>query len=280
MLERIKSVLISSQTDMMKNEYPVKYRESAYFSFFWSKVACVGFLLYYSNEMIIRIIYFSPSMEFPDYIKTWETINTVGLALVFLVFSFQAVSWRENFLAIENKTKSRNAFFALVLSGSFIAIYQFLVLSMPLQQSYQSDYTIPFLLMILTHFWGIRLVRHIMHVIGRMKKVTTGKSIFYTIFALNPAIRYLAQFLLFVFTSLASINPYLFIFYSELIMTYIASVITIVFIIFFLKDIRKIKIGHQLEVLELEINQQAKEDQEDKTKKLEAKLQAMEEKPN
>lgn len=265
---------------MMKNEYPVKYRESAYFSFFWSKVACVGFLLYYVNEMIIRIIYFSPSMEFPDYINTWETINTIGLAFVFLLFSFQAVSWRENFLAIENKTKSRNAFFALILSGLFVAIYQILVLNTPIQQKDQSDYTIPFLLMIMTHFWGIRLIKQIMNVIGRIKKVTTGKSIFYTIFALNPAIRYLAQFLLFVFTSLAAINPYLFIFYSELVMTYIASVITIIFIIYFLKDINMIKKGQQLEVLELELSKIAKEGQENKMKEQEAKLQAMEENPN
>lgn len=262
---------------MMKSDYPVKHRESAYFSFFWSKVACVGFLLYYVNEMIIRIIYFSPSMEFPDYIMTWETITSIGLAFVFLVFSFQAVSWRENFQAMENKMKCRNAFFALILSGLFVAIYQILVLYTPIQQKDQSDYTIPFLIMIMTHFWGIRLIKQIMNVIGRIKKVTTGKSIFYTLFAFNPAIRYLAQFLLFVFTSLAAINPYLFVFYSELVMTYISSVITIIFIIFFLNDIRKIKISQQLEVLELELNQITKEEQENKMKEQEAKSQAMEE---
>ena len=121
---------------------------------------------------------------------------------------------------------------------------------MPEESRLQSDYSVPFMLMILFHLFGIWQLKVIIARIGRMKKVETGKNIFYILFAANPAIKYLASFIIIIAAPVLFINPIFFMYYAELVMVYVTGVIAIGFFIFIILDARKIKIAQMLDTLE------------------------------
>ncbi|MHA1224602.1 MAG: hypothetical protein ACTSP3_15370, partial [Candidatus Heimdallarchaeaceae archaeon] len=122
--------------------------------------------------------------------------------------------------------------FLLLSAGLLTALYEILLILMPEEQRLQSDYTVPFLLMIITHFVAIIYLKTLIEKIGRSKKVEVGLSLSYILFAANPAIRYLLPFVFLIGIA----NPILVILYSELIMTYITAFIAIVFVVFIFID--------------------------------------------
>ena len=242
---------------MINGKYPVKSKEKAEFSFFWIKFSSIGILAYYVLEMINRVFFFNPDIELPVTAVTWRIIDSSVYAFAFLLLAVQAVFWRENLTSYENRKRARNAFFALFFAAFFTALYEILVIKMDeLQHSLRSDLSVPFLFMIMTHFYGFNSLKQIINRIGRSKKVETGKSFFYALFALNPAIRFLLPFILMIFSSLGGGLHLVYLFYAELVMTYISAFIAGGVTVFIWIDSRKIKIGHLMEAMPRDIDRQ------------------------
>jgi len=230
--------------------YPVDYKEKAQFGFFWLYLALVGFVLYYGSEMISYVIFFKTNKN-PPHEHAWRLIDAGIYALSFVFISFQMVSFGVNFRNYENRVKARRTFIASLILSALIYLYEYLLVNMPIEQRKQSDYTVLFLSFLIIHYYvGINL-KKLINIIGREKGVKTGTSIFYVLFALNPVIRNLMQFVLFIFVSLI-INPYGYIFYANLVMTYISTAIALITVVFIILDVRKIKIAQLLAVLEEE----------------------------
>ncbi|MHA1447586.1 MAG: zinc ribbon domain-containing protein [Candidatus Heimdallarchaeaceae archaeon] len=243
---------------MVNNKYPVTAHGEERFSFFWMKLAVFGMMLYYIIEMINRVLFIffyedqtgEPifSQEVMDF---WRIADSVFYAFMFILIAIQVIQWRSTNIGLENKKKARNAIFALLITAFSLGLYEaLLVLQQDLSYSHQSDLTVPFMLMIIAHFYGMNLVKNLITTIGRYKKVSTGESVFYALFALNPAIRYLASFIMLFMVPILTINPYLFMAYSEVVMTYISAVVAVGFFIVFLRDGRKVKISQLLQNLE------------------------------
>ncbi|MCG3259061.1 MAG: zinc ribbon domain-containing protein [Candidatus Heimdallarchaeota archaeon] len=243
---------------MVNNKYPVTAHGEERFSFFWMKLAVFGMMLYYIIEMINRVLFIffyedqtgEPifSQEVMDF---WRIADSVFYAFMFILIAIQVIQWRSTNIGLENKKKARNAIFALLITAFSLGLYEaLLVLQQDLSSSHQSDLTVPFMLMIIAHFYGMNLVKNLITTIGRYKKVSTGESVFYALFALNPAIRYLASFIMLFMVPILTINPYLFMAYSEVVMTYISAVVSVGFFIVFLRDGRKVKISQLLQNLE------------------------------
>jgi len=242
---------------MINNKYPVKSIEKSKFNFFWIKFAALGILAYYVLEMINRVFYFNPDIDLPLSATNWRIIDTSIYAFAFILLAIQAAFWRENLQAFENRRKARNAFFALVLAAFFTALYEVLVIKMDeLQHSQRSDLSVPFLLMIMLHFYGFISLKQIITKIGSSKKVETGRSFFYTLFALNPAIRFLLPFILMIFSSLGGGLHLVYLYYAELVMTYISAFVAAGVTVFIWVDSRKIKIGHLMELIPRDIDRQ------------------------
>ncbi len=234
---------------MVNDKYPVKVYGDERFSFFFMFVAVFGMMIYYLVEMINRIIFVffwedqtgNPiiSEEAMDF---WRIADSVFYALMFIVIAIQILQWRQLNIGLENKKKARNAVLALLVTAVALGLYEaLLVLQKDLAYSHQSDLTVPFMLMIFAHFYGMNTVKNIITIVGRYKRVTAGENLFYSLFALNPAIRYLASFIMLFMVPILTISPYLFIAYSEVVMTYISSVIAIGFFVVLLGDIRRIR---------------------------------------
>ena len=239
------------------SKYPVQLKEIESFSFLFLKVSCIGILAYYISEMLNRVIFFTTEFEFDEIAVTWRIVDTSIYAIVFLVIAVQTAVWRENLHAYENRKRARNAFFTLILTAFFTAIYEVLIILMEdLEPSHRSDLTVPFLFMILLHYYSISQVRQIITKIGRTKKTDTGRSIFYTLFALNPFIRYLLPFLLMVLTSIGGEVYFVYMFYSDLIMTYLSAAIAVGFTVLIFIDSRKIKRAYLMEIMREEIDKQ------------------------
>jgi len=245
---------------LINNKYPVKAHGEERFSFFWMKLAVFGMMLYYIIEMVNRVLFIffyedqtgEPifSQEVMDF---WRIADSVFYASMFILIAIQVLQWRSTNIGMENKKKARNAIFALLVTAFALGLYEaLLVLQQDLSYSHQSDLTVPFMLMIVAHFYGMNVVKNLITTIGRYKKVNTGESVFYSLFALNPAIRYLASFIMLFMVPLLTINPYLFMAYSEVVMTYISAVVSVGFFIVFLRDSREVKISQLLQNLEEE----------------------------
>jgi len=243
---------------MINNKYPVKVHGEERFSFFWIKLACFGMMLYYIIEMVNRVLFIffyedqtgEPifSEEVMDF---WRIADSVFYAIMFILIAIQVLQWRSCNIGLENKKKARNAIFALLVTAFALGFYEALmVLQKNLSYSHQSDLTVPFMLMIIAHFYGMNIVKNLITIIGRYKKVNTGESVFYSLFALNPAIRYLASFIMLFMVPLLTINPYLFMAYSEVVMTYISSVVAVGFFIVLWRDSKRVKISQLLQNLE------------------------------
>ncbi len=245
---------------MINNKYPVKSKEKESFSLFWIKFATVGILAYYALEMINRVYFFNPELELPMSAVNWRIIDSSIYAFTFLILAVQTALWREKLQAYENRKKARNAFITLILAAFFTALYEVLVIKMDeLQHSQRSDLSVPFLFMIMLHFYSFNLVKQIVNKIGSSKKTGTGKSIFYTLFALNPCIRYLLPFLLIVLTSLGGGLQLVYTYYADLVMTYVAAVNAVGVTLYIWIDGRKIKIAHLLEALPRDIDKHIEE---------------------
>ena len=204
----------------------------------------VLFIFFYEDQTGEPIF----SQEVMDF---WRIADSVFYASMFILIAIQVLQWRSTNIGMENKKKARNAIFALLVTAFALGLYEaLLVLQQDLSYSHQSDLTVPFMLMIIAHFYGMHLVKNLITSIGRYKKVSTGESVFFSLFALNPAIRYLASFIMLFMVPILTINPYLFIAYSEVVMTYISAVVAVGFFIVFLKDSRKVKISQLLQNLE------------------------------
>ncbi len=234
---------------MVDDKYPVKAYGEERFSFFFMFIAVFGMMIYYLTEMINRIIfvfYYEDQTGNPiiseKAMDFWRIADSVFYAAMFIVIAIQVLQWRQYNIGLENKKKARNAVFALIITAISLGLYEaLLVLQKDLNYSHQSDFTVPFMLMIFTHFYGMNAVKNVITVIGRYKRVKAGENLFYSLFALNPAIRYLASFIMLFMVPLLTISPYLFMAYSEVIMTYISSVVAVGFFIILLGDIRRIK---------------------------------------
>ncbi len=242
---------------MINDKYPVKSKEKAEFSFFWIKISTLGILAYYVLEMINRVFFFNTEIELPVTAVTWRIIDSSIYAAAFVILAIQAAFWRENLKAYENRKKARNAFFALFFAALFTALYEILVIKMEeLEYSLRSDLSVPFLLMIITHFYGFNALKQIISKIGSSKKAETGRSFFYTLFALNPAIRFLLPFILMIFSSLGGGLHLVYLYYAELVMTYISAFIAGGVTVFIWIDSRKIKIAHLMESIPKDIDRQ------------------------
>jgi hypothetical protein len=234
---------------MVNDKYPVKVYGEERFSFFFMFIAVFGMMLYYVVEMINRIIfvfYYEDQTGNPviseEAMDFWRIADSVFYAVMFIIIAIQVLQWRQLNIGLENKKKARNAVFALLITAVSLGLYEaLLVLQKDLNYSHQSDLTVPFLLMIMTHFYGMNAVKNIITIVGRYKKVKAGENIFYSLFALNPAIRYLASFIMLFMVPILTISPFLFMAYSEVIMTYISSVVAIGFFIVLLGDIFRIR---------------------------------------
>ncbi len=239
------------------SKYPVKFSETENFSFVPLKIACIGILAYYILEMLNRVIFFTTDIELDEIAVTWRIVDSVIYAIVFLIIAVQTAIWRENLHAYENRKKARNAFFTLILTALVTALYEILLLEMDkLQPSHRSDLTVPFLFMIMLHYYSISQVKQIITRIGRTKKADTGRSIFYSLFALNPCIRYLLPFLLMVLTSVGGDLYFVYMFYSDLIMTYLSAAIAVGFTVMIFIDSRKIRRAYLMEIMRGEIDKQ------------------------
>ncbi len=239
------------------SKYPIKFRETENFSFLPLKIACIGILAYYILEMLNRVIFFTTDIELDEMAVTWRIVDSVIYAITFIIIAIQTAVWREKLHAYENRKKARNAFFTLILTALFTAMYEILVLEMDkLQPSHRSDLTVPFLFMIVLHYYSISQVRQIITRIGRTKKAETGRSIFYTFFALNPCIRYLLPFLLMVLTSVGGDLYFVYMFYSDLIMTYLSAAVAVGFTVMIFLDSRKIRRAQLMETMRTEIDKQ------------------------
>lgn len=242
----------------MNNKYPVKVYGEERFSFFWIKLACFGMMLYYIIEMVNRVLFIffyedqtgEPifSQEVMDF---WRIADSVFYAFMFILIAIQVLQWRSSNIGLENKKKARNAIFALLVTAFALGLYEALmILQKDLSYSHQSDLTVPFMLMIVAHFYSMNIVKNLINTIGRYKKVITGESVFYSLFALNPAIRYLASFIMLFMVPLLTISPYLFIAYSEVVMTYISAVVAVGFFIVLWGDSKKVNRAQLLQNLD------------------------------
>ena len=89
----------------------------------------------------------------------------------------------------------------LIITAFLTTLYDVLeVLQAELEHSHRSDNTVPFLFMIMAHAFSIILVKQLIMSIGRTKNTEAGKSIFYTLFGANPAIRYLMWIFILIFS--------------------------------------------------------------------------------
>jgi len=215
-------------------------------------------MLYYIIEMVNRVLFIffyedqtgEPifSQEVMDF---WRIADSIFYAFMFILIAIQVIQWRGSNIGLENKKKARNAVLALLVTAFALGLYEaLLVLQQDLSYSHLSDLTVPFMLMIIVHFYGMNVVKNLITIIGRYKKVSTGESVFYTLFALNPAIRYLASFIMLFMVPLLTISPYLFIAYSEVVMTYISAVVAVGFFIVLLGDSRRVKRAQLLQNLD------------------------------
>ena len=204
----------------------------------------VLFIFFYEDQTGEPIF----SQEVMDF---WRIADSVFYALMFIIIAIQVLQWRSANIGLENKKKARNAVFALLITAFALGLYEaLLVLQQDLSYTHQSDLTVPFMLMIIAHFYSMNVVKNLITTIGRYKKVNTGESLFYSLFALNPAIRYLASFIMLFMVPLLTISPYLFIAYSEVVMTYISAVVAVGFFIVLLRDSQKVKIAQLLQNLD------------------------------
>ena len=243
---------------MVNDKYPVKVYGEERFSFFLMFVAVFGMMIYYLTEMVNRIIfvfYYEDQTGDPliseQAMDFWRIADSVFYAVMFIIIAIQILQWRQYNIGLENKKKARNAVFALIITAVSLGLYEaLLVLQKDLNYSHQSDLTVPFMLMIITHFYGMNAVKNILTMIGRYKRVKVGENLFYSLFALNPAIRYLASFIMLFMVPLLTISPFLFMAYSEVVMTYISAVVAIGFFIILLGDIRRIRRAQLMQSLQ------------------------------
>lgn len=243
---------------MINDKYPVRAESPSYFSFFGAKLGSLGVIIYYASEMLNRVIFYNPDAEFFIPSRTWSMIDSGIYVLALFILATQVAVWRGIFQSYEYKKKARNAIVGIVGAALFTGLFEVLLQLMPDEQRLQSDNTVPFLLMIMFHLYGIMQLKMIIHRIGRMNRIEIGKSILYTLFASNPAIRYLASFIILFAAPAFFISPYFFMYYAELVMIYVTGVIAIGFFVVIYLDSRKIKIAQLMDALK----QQEKEEAE------------------
>ena len=235
---------------LISDKYPVAKENGSYFDFTFAILGSIGIILYYASEMLNRIIFYTPEAEMIMPTRTWSMADSGIYMLALFFIAIQLAIWRGIFQSYEFKKKCRNAFIGILGAGFFTGLFEILLHLMPDEQRLQSDYSVPFMLMILFHLYGLWQFKVIVSRIGRMKKVETGKNIFYLLFAANPAIRYLASFIIIIAAPAVFISPIVFMYYSELVMVYVTGVIAIGFFIFIILDARKIKIAQMMDSLE------------------------------
>ncbi len=226
----------------------VKNGEYDAFNFTWIRIATFAILGYYVSEMISRIFFFFLDYSDPairgNIFTPWMIIDTSIYSLALIFIAIQALIWRNTSRDYETRSKARLAFIMLIITAFFTVLYDVLIiLQADLQHSHRSDNTAPFIFMIIAHFYALVLIKQLITTIGRSNKTITGTSIFYTLFGLNPAIRYLLWFLFLVFSMEYTL---IFTYYSSLIMVYLASVVTIGFSVAIWRDTRKIKMEYLL----------------------------------
>jgi len=231
---------------VINGKYPINGIETEHFNFTLLRIASLGILAVYISEMINRMIFFDPELPLP--VVGWRIADSIVYATSLIILAFQCTIWVKHLEAYENRKRAKYAVFLLLSAGLLTALYEILLILMPEEQRLQSDYTVPFLLMIITHFVAIIYLKTLIEKIGRSKKVEVGLSLSYILFAANPAIRYLLPFVFLIGIA----NPILVILYSELIMTYITAFIAIVFVVFIFIDTRKIQISQMVDDYEKE----------------------------
>ncbi len=235
---------------MISDKYPVEVEKDTFFNFAFLIIGGFGIILYYASEMLNRVIFYNPEAEFIMPTRTWSMIDSGIYMLALFILAIQLAIWRGVFQSYEYKKKCRNAFVGIIGAALFTGLFEVLLQLMPDEQRLQSDYSVPFMLMILFHLYGILQLKLIILRIGRMRRIDSGKAVFYVLFATNPAIRYLASFIILFAAPAFFINPYLYMYYAELIMVYITGVIAIGFFVFILLDARKIKLAQMMDTLE------------------------------
>ena len=242
---------------MINDKYPVRAETPSYFSFFGAKLGSLGIIIYYASEMLNRVIFYNPDAEFFLPSRTWSMIDSGIYVLALFIIATQVAVWRGVFQSYEYKKKARNAIVGIVGAALFTGLFEILIQLMPDEQRLQSDNTVPFLLMIMFHLYGIMQLKMIIFRIGRMNRIEIGKSILYTLFAANPAIRYLASFIILFAAPAFFISPYFFMYYAELVMVYVTGVIAIGFFVIIFLDSRKIKIAQMMDALKQKEKEEA-----------------------
>ncbi|NPD88372.1 MAG: hypothetical protein HGN29_06595 [Asgard group archaeon] len=234
---------------MINDKYPVRAETASYFSFFGAKLGSLGIIIYYVSEMLNRLIFYNSEAEYIIPSKNWSMIDSGIYVFALFILASQVAIWRGVFKSYEYKKRARNAFIGIVGAALFTGLFEVLIQLMPNEQRLQSDNTVPFLLMILFHLYGILQLKAIIRRIGRMNRTETGKAVLYTLFAANPAIRYLASFIILFAGSAFFINPYFYMYYADLVMIYVTGAISIGFFLFIYLDSRKIKIAQMMDAL-------------------------------
>lgn len=229
-------------------DYPVRNSEYTAFNFAWIKIATFVILVYYLSEMtsiLYNITQFEGDSSVAGSIfSTWLIIDTLIYTLALIILAIQALIWRNTSRDHETRNKAKLAIIMLVAAALFTALYDVLNGLQPeLQASHRSDNAASFIFMIITHFLSIILLKQLVASIGRSKNTAAGTSIFYTLFSINPVIRFLLWLVILIFSM--EYAP-IFIIYAELVMIYLATVVTIGFTIAIWKDARRIRIGYLL----------------------------------
>ncbi|MCE7741863.1 MAG: zinc ribbon domain-containing protein [Candidatus Heimdallarchaeota archaeon] len=230
-----------------EEKYPTNNFGTDKFSFFWLKLAGFGMMIYYISEMVNRVLFLTLEIPTAPMWRIWRIVDSAYLTLMFVPIGLQVLSWKRNNLGMESRKKINRIFISIIGAGVFVTMYEILTeLRAELNYSHQGDLTVPFLLMIMLHVYGFVLLKNLINMIGRYKEVSTGTSIFYLLFAVNPFVRYLLPFIILIFAQLGGSWAIIFFIYSELVMTYISAVIAIGFFIYIWKDSSKIDRGHLL----------------------------------
>ncbi len=229
-------------------EYSVRNSEYTSFNFTTIKIASFVILVYYLSEMtsiLYNIFVFEGDSTIAGNIfSTWLIIDTLIYAIALILLAIQVLIWRNASTDFETRNKAKLTVIMLIVAALFTALYDVLNGLQPeLEASHRSDNAASFIFMIITHFLSIILLKQLVASIGRSKNTATGTSIFYTLFGINPAIRFLLWLVILVFSM--EYAP-LFIIYAELIMIYLATVVTVGFTIALWKDARRIRIGYLL----------------------------------
>ncbi|MHA1399115.1 MAG: hypothetical protein ACTSQE_02010 [Candidatus Heimdallarchaeaceae archaeon] len=229
---------------MIYSNHPAAIKETERLIFLGIYLAVPLLLVYFVNEMILTIFRLNNREQaigkavLPPY-PNWRMIDAGLYALAFILIAFQLLHWMAEFRRYEFRKLAKMTVLALIISAFFVLLFEWIQINMPVQQRDQIDLTVPFFMVLISHVWAILSFKQLIEKLGKHNKVVTGTSIFYILFAANPFIKFGLPVFLLIFISTV-MSPYVFIFFSEIAMSYLVGVIAVCFSITLFRDARKI----------------------------------------